>query len=110
LEKEIKYTNKLNAMLLKTINGIKSRKGTGGSGKKSRKGGANHTMILNNKAPKSEPFNLNRSLLGADKKESYLIGLERELELKKEAIEKRKLALELGNEANDLHSEVRKTI
>ena len=46
LEKELEHTNKLNAMLLKSINSIKVRKGGLGDQKKQRQNFGNNTMIL----------------------------------------------------------------
>lgn len=104
LESEIEHTNKLNSMLLKTINQIKKR---GEDTPKKRKNEQNYTMMLPEKNDKIGGSKLNRSLLGNEgKKDSYLIGLEGALKEKEQQIKERKERLELGSHANDLHTEV----
>jgi uncharacterized protein (UPF0305 family) len=66
LEKEIQHTNKLNAMLLKTINQIKQRNEDkdpdSGTQREEKKAVLNNTMMLPKKVDKNE-F-MNRSLMG----------------------------------------------
>lgn len=103
LDKEIKETNKLNALLLKDINNLKQKKDTTqlaarGSSKKQQ---ANNTMVLPDfkNDLKSDQI-LNRSVLESDKLQDYLMGMEEQL------IENKQKGQELVKLAEHLHFEV----
>lgn len=80
LEKELEHTNKLNAMLLKSINSIKTKKVNSEDPKKQRANLGNNTMIVPSSQKKSAQNQvLNKSLLGQDEEDDYLMWIEDDL-------------------------------
>ena len=111
LEKELEHTNKLNAMLLKSINSIKVRKGGLGDQKKQRLNFGNNTMILPSSLKKPEQNQiLNKSLLGHDEEDDYLMWIEHDVKQRAANIEIQKKAMSLKRKSDNLDLEVRTSV
>ena len=90
-------------MLLKSINSIKIKKGTSGDLKREKANAGNNTMILPSgfSKPQSNKV-LNKSLLGQNEEDDYLMWIENDVVRRAANIDDKKKAMSLKRKSDNL--------